>query len=149
MLVVLRICVEELHVAQRKEEERSHNKVHQTMCVAYAQARRGIHGVAKHSVDHGKRARSRGLRSPLSLCLGHGIGCGLHDRAAGAMGKTRSGKRDMNPTDAYRKEQRKKELKKNKKDRKRVRELGSYVKNPDLLKAEVRDLRRGTMVRRS
>lgn len=46
----------------------------------------------------------------------------------------------MNPTDAYRKEQRKKEIKKNKKDRKRVRELGSWVKNPDLLKEEVRTL---------
>lgn len=43
----------------------------------------------------------------------------------------------MNPADAYRKEQRKKEIKKNKKDRKRVRELGAYVKDPDLLKVEM------------
>lgn len=57
------------------------------------------------------------------------------------MGRTtKTGKREMNPTDAYRKEQRKKEIKKNKKDRKRVRELGSWVKNPDLLKEEVRTL---------
>jgi hypothetical protein len=45
----------------------------------------------------------------------------------------------MNPTDAYRKEQRKRELKKNKKERKRVREIGAYVKNPELLKEEVRE----------
>ncbi|GAB5034781.1 Hypothetical protein NocV09_02100860 [Nannochloropsis oceanica] len=50
---------------------------------------------------------------------------------------TKSGKREMNPADAYRKEQRKKEIKKNKKDRKRVRELGAYVKDPDLLKVEM------------
>jgi hypothetical protein len=43
----------------------------------------------------------------------------------------------MNPADAYRKEQRKKEIKKNKKDRKRVRELGSYVKDPEVLKEEI------------
>lgn len=55
------------------------------------------------------------------------------------MGRTtKSGKREMNPTDAYRKEQRKKEIKKNKKDRKRVRELGSWVKDPNVLKEEVR-----------
>ncbi|TFJ80099.1 hypothetical protein NSK_008656 [Nannochloropsis salina CCMP1776] len=50
---------------------------------------------------------------------------------------TKSGKREMNPADAYRKEQRKKEIKKNKKDRKRVRELGSYVKDPEVLKEEI------------
>jgi hypothetical protein len=52
-----------------------------------------------------------------------------------AMGK--KGRKELNPADAYRKEQRKREIKKNKKDRKRVRELGSYIKDPNLMKTEV------------
>lgn len=52
------------------------------------------------------------------------------------MGK--KGRKELNPADAYRKEQRKREIKKNKKDRKRVRELGSYIKDPSLMKTEVR-----------
>lgn len=52
------------------------------------------------------------------------------------MGK--KGRKELNPADAYRKEQRKREIKKNKKDRKRIRELGSYIKDPGLMKTEVR-----------
>lgn len=51
---------------------------------------------------------------------------------------TRSGKREMNPTDAYRKLQRKKEVQKNKKERKKVREFSAMVRNPDLMVEEVR-----------
>ena len=57
------------------------------------------------------------------------------------MGK--KGRKELNPADAYRKEQRKREIKKNKKDRKRVRELGSYIKDPELMKTEVGCLRAG------
>ncbi|CAM9624153.1 unnamed protein product [Choristocarpus tenellus] len=53
---------------------------------------------------------------------------------------TRSGKREMNPTDAYRKAQRKKEVKKNKKERKRVREFSAMVRNPDLMVEEVKKM---------
>lgn len=52
---------------------------------------------------------------------------------------TRSGKREMNPTDAYRKLQRKKEVSKNRKERKKVREFSAMVRNPDLMVEEVRD----------
>lgn len=52
---------------------------------------------------------------------------------------TRSGRREMNPTDAYRKLQRKKEVQKNKKERKKVREFSAMVRNPDLMVEEVRD----------
>lgn len=51
---------------------------------------------------------------------------------------TRSGRREMNPTDAYRKLQRKKEVQKNKKERKKVREFSAMVRNPDLMVEEVR-----------
>lgn len=51
---------------------------------------------------------------------------------------TRSGRREMNPTDAYRKRQRKKEVQKNKKERKKVREFSAMVRNPDLMVEEVR-----------
>lgn len=51
---------------------------------------------------------------------------------------TRSGRREMNPTDAYRKSQRKKEVQKNKKERKKVREFSAMVRNPDLMVEEVR-----------
>lgn len=44
----------------------------------------------------------------------------------------------MNPTDAYRKRQRKKEVQKNKKERKKVREFSAMVRNPDLMVEEVR-----------
>ncbi|CBN79518.1 expressed unknown protein [Ectocarpus siliculosus] len=50
---------------------------------------------------------------------------------------TRSGRREMNPTDAYRKLQRKKEVQKNKKERKKVREFSAMVRNPDLMVEEV------------
>lgn len=50
---------------------------------------------------------------------------------------TRSGKREMNPTDAYRKLQRKKEVSKNRKERKKVREFSAMVRNPDLMVDEV------------
>lgn len=43
----------------------------------------------------------------------------------------------MNPTDAYRKLQRKKEVQKNKKERKKVREFSAMVRNPDLMVEEV------------
>lgn len=61
------------------------------------------------------------------------------NQARARMGK--KGRKELNPADAYRKELRKKEIKKNKKERKRVRELGSYIKDPDLMKTEVRVLR--------
>eukprot|EP00904_Undaria_pinnatifida_P008221 jgi/Undpi1/4529/HiC_scaffold_18.g07883.m1 len=50
---------------------------------------------------------------------------------------TRSGRREMNPTDAYRKLQRKKEVQKNKKERGKVREFSAMVRNPDLMIEEV------------
>ena len=40
----------------------------------------------------------------------------------------------MNPTDAYRKELHKKELKRNKKERKKVREVKILKKDPELKK---------------
>lgn len=43
----------------------------------------------------------------------------------------------MNPTDAYRKELRKKELKRNKKERKKVREVGILKKDPETLKEQI------------
>lgn len=43
----------------------------------------------------------------------------------------------MNPTDAYRKLQRKKEVQKNKKERRKVREFSAMVRNPDLMVEEV------------
>lgn len=43
----------------------------------------------------------------------------------------------MNPTDAYRKELRKKELKRNKKERKKVREVGILKKDPEALKEQI------------
>lgn len=46
----------------------------------------------------------------------------------------------MNPTDAYRKELRKKELKRNKKERKKVREVGLLKKDPDSLKQQIQKL---------
>lgn len=46
----------------------------------------------------------------------------------------------MNPTDAYRKELRKKELKRNKKERKKVREVGILKKDPDTLKDQIQKL---------
>ncbi|KAI3941250.1 hypothetical protein MKX01_029824 [Papaver californicum] len=51
--------------------------------------------------------------------------------------KTTKGGKTMNPTDAYRKELRKKELKRNKKERKKVREVGILKKDPDTLKEQI------------
>ncbi|WCJ35995.1 Protein EARLY FLOWERING 5 [Euphorbia peplus] len=51
--------------------------------------------------------------------------------------KTTKGGKVMNPTDAYRKELRKKELKRNKKERKKVREVGILKKDPDMLKDQI------------
>ncbi|KAK1359769.1 Early flower 5 [Heracleum sosnowskyi] len=51
--------------------------------------------------------------------------------------KTTKGGKVMNPTDAYRKELRKKELKRNKKERKKVREVGILKKDPDTLKDQI------------
>ena len=62
---------------------------------------------------------------------------------------TRSGKREMNPTDAYRKLQRKKEVSKNKKERKKVREFSAMVRNPDLMVEEVREEKYGSSGRTS
>lgn len=50
--------------------------------------------------------------------------------------KTKGGK-VMNPTDAYRKELRKKELKRNKKERKKVREVGILKKDPETLREQI------------
>lgn len=46
----------------------------------------------------------------------------------------------MNPTDAFRKEQRRKELKRNKKERKKVREVGILKKDPDAIKDQIEKL---------
>ncbi|KAG9129471.1 hypothetical protein Leryth_013064 [Lithospermum erythrorhizon] len=54
--------------------------------------------------------------------------------------KTTKGGKVMNPTDAYRKEQRKRELKRNKKERKKVREVGILKKDPDQLKDQIQKL---------
>ncbi|KAM4119836.1 hypothetical protein ACJW30_03G089400 [Castanea mollissima] len=51
--------------------------------------------------------------------------------------KTTKGGKVMNPTDAYRKELRKRELKRNKKERKKVREVGLLKKDPDTLKEQI------------
>ncbi|XP_042497817.1 protein EARLY FLOWERING 5-like isoform X1 [Macadamia integrifolia] len=54
--------------------------------------------------------------------------------------KTTKGGKVMNPTDAYRKELRKKELKRNKKERKKVREVGILKKDPDTIKEQIEKL---------
>ncbi|XP_010923314.1 protein EARLY FLOWERING 5 [Elaeis guineensis] len=54
--------------------------------------------------------------------------------------KTTKGGRVMNPTDAYRKELRKKELKRNKKERKKVREVGILKKDPDAIREQINKL---------
>ncbi|GAU32844.1 hypothetical protein TSUD_209120 [Trifolium subterraneum] len=56
------------------------------------------------------------------------------------MTKTTKGGKVMNPTDAYRKELRKKELKRNKKERKKVREVGILKKDPDQIKKQIDNL---------
>ncbi|KAL3640634.1 hypothetical protein CASFOL_015602 [Castilleja foliolosa] len=56
------------------------------------------------------------------------------------MVKTTKGGKTMNPTDAYRKDLRKKELKRNKKERKKVREVGILKKDPDTLKDQIQKL---------
>ncbi|CAK7336622.1 unnamed protein product [Dovyalis caffra] len=54
--------------------------------------------------------------------------------------KTTKGGKVMNPTDAYRKELRKKELKRNKKERKKVREVGILKKDPEVIKEQIEKL---------
>eukprot|EP01018_Ginkgo_biloba_P025003 Gb_27823 [translate_table: standard] len=54
--------------------------------------------------------------------------------------KTTKGGKVMNPTDAYRKELRKKELKRNKKERKKVREVGILKKDPETIKEQIEKL---------
>nr|XP_010933997.1 protein EARLY FLOWERING 5 [Elaeis guineensis] len=54
--------------------------------------------------------------------------------------KTTKGGKVMNPTDAYRKELRKKELKRNKKERKKVREVGLLKKDPDTIREQIQKL---------
>ncbi|KAK4437124.1 protein EARLY FLOWERING 5 [Sesamum alatum] len=56
------------------------------------------------------------------------------------MVKTTKGGKTMNPTDAYRKELRKKELKRNKKERKKVREVGILKKDPETLREQIQKL---------
>lgn len=51
--------------------------------------------------------------------------------------KTTKGGKVMNPTDAFRKQQRRKELKRNKKERKKVREVGILKKDPDAIKDQI------------
>ncbi|XVF12015.1 hypothetical protein REPUB_Repub08aG0078200 [Reevesia pubescens] len=51
--------------------------------------------------------------------------------------KTTKGGKVMNPTDAYRKELRKKELKRNKKERKKVREVGILKKDPQSIMEQI------------
>ncbi|KAM7275495.1 hypothetical protein ACFE04_017361 [Oxalis oulophora] len=54
--------------------------------------------------------------------------------------KTTKGGKVMNPTDAYRKELRKKELKRNKKERKKVREVGILKKDPEQIIDQIQKL---------
>ncbi|XP_022737310.1 basic proline-rich protein-like [Durio zibethinus] len=54
--------------------------------------------------------------------------------------KTTKGGKVMNPTDAYRKELRKKELKRNKKERKKVREVGILKKDPHAIMEQIEKL---------
>lgn len=54
--------------------------------------------------------------------------------------KTKSGKREINPTDAFRKEQRKKEIKKNKKTRTLVREHILLHKDLQALRDKIDEL---------
>ncbi|VFQ76515.1 unnamed protein product [Cuscuta campestris] len=54
--------------------------------------------------------------------------------------KTTKGGKVMNPTDAYRKELRKRELKRNKKERKKVREVGILKKDPEQIKDQIQKL---------
>ncbi|XP_020968179.1 WW domain-binding protein 11-like [Arachis ipaensis] len=54
--------------------------------------------------------------------------------------KTTKGGMVMSPTDAYRKELRKKELKRNKKERKKVREVEILKKDPKQLKKQIENL---------
>jgi len=56
-----------------------------------------------------------------------------------AMRTTKGGK-SMNPTDSFRKEQRKKELKRNRSERKRVREVGLLRKDPEAIKEQIQRL---------
>ncbi|GAB4845549.1 hypothetical protein Ancab_038954 [Ancistrocladus abbreviatus] len=56
------------------------------------------------------------------------------------MAKTTKGGKAMNPTDAYRKELRKKELKRNKKERKKVREVGILKKDPEQIREQIQKL---------
>lgn len=59
------------------------------------------------------------------------------------MVKKRGGDRTLNPADDFRKSMRKKELKKNKDQRKRTREVIDMVKNPEKIVEEVRATARG------
>ncbi|CAH9078778.1 unnamed protein product [Cuscuta europaea] len=54
--------------------------------------------------------------------------------------KTTKGGKVMNPTDAYRKEIRKRELKRNKKERKKVREVGILKKDPEQIRDQIQKL---------
>ncbi|KAG2640613.1 protein EARLY FLOWERING 5-like isoform X1 [Panicum virgatum] len=54
--------------------------------------------------------------------------------------KTTKGGKVMNPTDAFRKQQRKKELKRNKKERKKVREVGILKKDPEAIREQIEKL---------
>ncbi|VVB17779.1 unnamed protein product [Arabis nemorensis] len=54
--------------------------------------------------------------------------------------KTTKGGKVMNPTDAYRKEIRKREIKRNKKERQKVREVGILKKDPEQIKEQIRKL---------
>ncbi|XP_010483978.1 PREDICTED: WW domain-binding protein 11 [Camelina sativa] len=54
--------------------------------------------------------------------------------------KTTKGGKVMNPTDAFRKEQRKREIKRNKKERQKVREVGILKKDPEQIKEQIRKL---------
>eukprot|EP01029_Cantina_marsupialis_P017535 TRINITY_DN393_c0_g1_i1.p1 TRINITY_DN393_c0_g1~~TRINITY_DN393_c0_g1_i1.p1 ORF type:complete len:281 (-),score=95.33 TRINITY_DN393_c0_g1_i1:350-1192(-) len=53
------------------------------------------------------------------------------------MVKKRAGKASLNPTDSFRKAQRKRELKKNKKQRTKVRDVASLLKDPHRLQNEI------------
>jgi hypothetical protein len=54
--------------------------------------------------------------------------------------KTTKGGKVMNPTDAYRKQIRKREIKRNKKERQKVREVGILKKDPEQIKDQIRKL---------
>ncbi|KAG1368836.1 hypothetical protein COCNU_14G013040, partial [Cocos nucifera] len=87
----------------------------------------------------GERAKDRERRGGGGPCRLGSISAAATSLVEAKM-KTTKGGRAMNPTDAYRKELRKKELKRNKKERKKVREVGILKKDPDAIREQINKL---------